>query len=251
MFLPLKDRNPTSRTPYVTIGLIVVNAVVFLYELTLGPNLQTFIASYGVVPYEITRLTDLIGVYRGSPVVHGQGPAFLPATLLTSMFLHGGVMHIAGNMLYLWIFGNNIEDILGPVKFLVFYLLCGMVAGLAHVMMHPSSVMPTVGASGAVAGVLGAYLIAFPHARVLSLVFIVIFVQLVEVPAALVLVFWFVIQFFQGVASIGVGATGGVAWFAHIGGFVAGIVLLNVMAGARLRALREARAWQRRWGGDG
>jgi membrane associated rhomboid family serine protease len=243
MFLPLKDINPTVRTPYVTVGLIVINAVVFLYELMLGPDLGTFIASYGVVPYELTRFEDLVGLYRGSPVVHGQGPAFLPTTLVTSMFLHGGFMHIAGNMLYLWIFGNNIEDILGPVKFLFFYLVCGIGAGILHVVLHPSSVLPTVGASGAVAGVLGAYLVAFPRARVLSLVFIVIFIQLVEVPAALVLVFWFVIQFFQGFASISTGTTGGVAWFAHIGGFLAGLVLIQVLAGGRIRALREARRW--------
>lgn len=250
MFLPLKDRNPTVRTPYVTIGLIAINALVFLYELSLGSRLPTFIASYGVVPYELTHFTDLVGVYRGSPIVHAPGPGFLPATLVTSMFIHGGFMHIAGNMLYLWIFGNNIEDILGPVKFLFFYMVCGIVAGIFHVVLSPGSTLPTVGASGAVAGVLGAYLIAYPHARVLSLVFIIIFVQLVEVPAALVLVFWFVIQFFQGFASISTGATGGVAWFAHVGGFLAGLTLIQIMAGPRIRALREARAWQRRSRGD-
>jgi len=236
---PLKDINPTSRPPVVTVTLIIANVVVFLYELTLGGDLNGFVAAWGVVPYEYTHMTDLVGRFPGVPVEHVQGPAFLPLTLLTSMFIHGGFMHIFGNMLYLWIFGNNVEDLLGSLRFIFFYLGCGLVAGLAHIATNPASALPTVGASGAVAGVLGAYLVAYPRARVLTAVFIVIFVQLVEVPAAFVLLFWFVLQALQGVASLRGASTGGVAWFAHIGGFVAGIVGVRLLAGRRLRALRR------------
>jgi membrane associated rhomboid family serine protease len=247
MFFPLKDRNPTTRTAFITVALIAINVVVFLYELMLGRDLPGFIASFGAIPYELTHFTDLVGRYQGSPIVHTEGPPVIHLTLFTSMFMHGGFMHLIGNMLYLWIFGNNIEDILGPIKFLFFYIVCGLAASVAHVALHPNAVVPTIGASGAVAGVLGAYLIAYPRARVVCLVFLVFIIQLIELPAAVVLVFWFVIQFFQGFASIASGATGGVAWFAHIGGFVAGLVLIGAMAGPRLRALREARQGEDRW----
>jgi membrane associated rhomboid family serine protease len=244
MFLPLKDINPTHRTPYVTIGLIAINVLAFFYEFTLGEHLTAFIASYGAVPYEITHFTDLVGSYRGSPIYHAEGPPIIWLTLFTSMFLHGGLMHLLGNMLYLWIFGNNIEDILGPVKFLLFYLGCGLVASAAHILSAPNSAIPTVGASGAVAGILGAYLIAYPNARVVCLLFLGFFIRLITVPAKIVLVFWFVIQAFQGVASLGIGLTGGVAWFAHIGGFVAGLVAIKLIAGDQLRMLKAARVWR-------
>jgi membrane associated rhomboid family serine protease len=245
MFLPLKDHNPTERTAVVTIGLIAINGVVFLYELTLGPHLQAFIAAWGAVPYEITHMTDLVGQYGDNPFVQRPGPPFIPLTVITSMFMHGGVMHIFGNMLFLWIFGNNVEDLLGPVKYLFFYLACGVAAALAHIAIAPNSLTPTVGASGAVAGVLGAYLIAWPRARVLTLVFLIIFVQFVDIPAALLLVLWFAMQFFMGLGSLGAASGGGgVAWFAHVGGFVAGIILVGVLAPGRLRRLREARHWQ-------
>jgi len=250
MFLPLKDHNPTERTPFVTIAIIAVNVLVFIYELSLGRDLPRFLASFGAVPYEITHLQDLVGVYRGSPVVQAPGPPFLPITLLTSMFLHGGVMHIFGNMLFLWIFGNNVEDILGPVKFIFFYLACGLAASFTQIAMNPDSLTPTIGASGAVAGVLGAYLIAFPRARVLTLVFLIIFVQFIDVPAALLLVFWFALQFFMAFGSLGSKAGSGVAWFAHVGGFITGIALIHVLAAPRLRRLRELRRWhdaQREW----
>ena len=245
MFIPLKDHNPTECKPVVTVALIGVNVAVFAYELMLGRQLPAFIAAYGAIPYELTHFTDLVGRYPGSDIVHAAGPAFVPATLITSMFMHGGVMHIFGNMLFLWIFGNNVEDLLGHVKYLFFYLACGIAAAVAHVAIAPDSPTPTVGASGAVAGVLGAYLIAYPRARVLTLVFLVVFVQLVNVPAAILLVLWFVMQFFMGLGSLGAaGGGGGVAWFAHVGGFVAGIVLVGTMAPARLKRLRDARHWQ-------
>jgi membrane associated rhomboid family serine protease len=240
MVFPLKDLNPTERFPFVTVGIIVANALVFVYELTLGQGLNTFVAAFGMVPYEITRAADLVGGIDGVPIVQAPGPPFVHLTLLTSMFIHGGFLHILGNMLYLWVFGNNIEDLLGPVKFLVFYLLCGLAAAGAHILTDPSSTVPTVGASGAVSGVLGAYLIVHPRAKVLTLVFLGIFIRPMLLPAGLILVLWFVLQIFSGVASLSTGIQGGgVAWFAHVGGFIAGIVLVKLMAGQRLRWLKR------------
>lgn len=240
MFIPLKDLNPTRRFAFVTAGLIAVNVVVFIYELALGRGLNAFIAAYGMTPREIVHAADLTGSVGGSPIVHVPGPPLIHLTVVTSMFIHGGFLHIAGNMLYLWIFGNNIEDLLGPVKFLMFYLLCGIAAAAAHVLTNPGSLVPTVGASGAVSGVLGAYLVVHPRARVMTLVFFGIFVRFMLVPAGVLLVFWFVLQLFSGFGSLGAGArASGVAWFAHIGGFVAGVVLAKLMAGRRVRWMRS------------
>lgn len=240
MVFPLKDLNPTERFPFVTVAIIAANAIVFIYELTLGQGLDSFVAAFGMVPYEITHATDLVGSVGELPIVHASGPAFVPLTILTSMFMHGGFFHIAGNMLYLWVFGNNIEDLLGPFKFLVFYLLCGLAAAGAHILTDPNSMVPTVGASGAISGVLGAYLIVHPRAKVLTLVFLGIFIRPMLFPAGLILVLWFVLQIFSGVASLSTGIQGGgVAWFAHIGGFVAGLVLVKLMAGQRLRWLKR------------
>jgi membrane associated rhomboid family serine protease len=155
------------------------------------------------------------------------------------MFIHGGVAHILGNMLYLWIFGNNIEDILGPVRFIVFYVLCGLAAHALHIASDPASTVPTVGASGAISGLLGAYLIAFPRARVVTLVFLGFFVRMALIPAFVIIIFWFVIQFIFGLASLGGTREGGVAWFAHIGGFLAGIALIYAMAGKTIYWLRR------------
>jgi membrane associated rhomboid family serine protease len=227
MFLPLKDRNPTLHFPVVTVSLIIANIVVFLYEFSLGSDVNAFIAAYGATPYEITQNIDMTGWYRGVPIVHEPGPPIIYLTLISSMFLHGSFFHIFGNMLYLWIFGNNIEDILGSGRFLAFYLGCGIIAALAHIVTEPQSPIPMVGASGAVSGVLGAYLISFPRARVLTLLFFFIFIRIIELPAAFLLFFWFVIQAFSGAASLSSGiASGGVAWFAHIGGFLAGALFM-------------------------
>jgi membrane associated rhomboid family serine protease len=240
LLFPLKDLNPTERFPFVTIGLIAANVIVFVYELTLGSDLNAFVAGYGMVPYEITRFADLVGAGGDVPIDHTPGPPLIHLTLLTSMFIHGGFFHLIGNMLYLWIFGNNIEDVLGPVGFLLFYLLCGLAAAFAHIAAGPGSTVPTVGASGAVSGVLGAYLIAHPRARVLTLVFLGFFIRVMLVPASVLLVFWFVIQIVSGLASLSMNMPGGgVAWFAHIGGFVAGIVLIKLFAGRRLRWMKS------------
>jgi membrane associated rhomboid family serine protease len=207
--IPLRDSQPSYSRPVVTILIIVVNVLVFLFELSLDPFSRNHLISvYGVVPERLDY-----------------------TTLLTSMFLHGGWMHLIGNMWFLWIYGDNVEDILGHGKFLIFYLLCGIAAGLAHVLTNPYSDMPTVGASGAIAGVMGAYVVKFPHSRILTLIPIFIFFTTVEIPAVFILLYWFVLQFFSGLGSIGYShaTQQGVAWFAHVGGFVAGIVLIFLM----------------------
>jgi membrane associated rhomboid family serine protease len=225
--LPLKDDIPSRTTPVVTIALIAVNVVVFLYQLSLQVSgdtrgetaLEAFVLEFGAVPCRISGLCAVVGDFP-HPV----------ATIFTSMFLHGGLLHVGGNMLYLWIFGDNVEDTLGHGRFLLFYLLSGVVAAAAQTVMSPASAVPMIGASGAVSGVLGAYLVLFPYATVLTLVMFIFFFRLVHIPALIVLGFWIVVQFFNGLGSFSTpGGEGGVAWFAHIGGFVAGIVFLLII----------------------
>jgi len=232
LFLPLRDMLPTERFPAVTVALIVSNVAVFLYQLLLGDGLNQFIAAYAMTPYEISNGSDLVGALPEFGMRHVQGPPVIYMTLFTSMFMHGGFFHIGGNMLYLWIFGNNVEDVLGRGKFIIFYFLSGMAAHAAHIATGPESVVPTVGASGAISGVLGGYLLLFPKARVLALLFLGYFIRIVHVPAFIVLVFWIVVQSLQGLISIGAGqvARGGVAWFEHIGGFAAGLILIKLLA---------------------
>jgi membrane associated rhomboid family serine protease len=205
--IPLRDTIPSSRVPLVNYALIAVNTVVFFHEMSLGPRAEEFLYTYGLVPRD-----------------------FEFSDLLTSMFLHGGLGHLLGNMLFLYIFGDNVEDRLGHLRFLIFYLLCGMAAGTAQALVVPSSPVPMVGASGAIAGVSGAYFLFFPRARVVTLVPVFIFLQLMEVPAVLFLLLWFVWQLASGVATLGQAAgAGGVAFWAHIGGFVAGMALGPVL----------------------
>lgn len=240
MFLPLKDINPTLRRPIATYSLIAANIAVFLYELSLGARIDTFIAAFGATPYEITRMTDLVGKLPiGLPIVHYPGPPHVWLTLISSMFMHAGFWHLGGNMLYLWIFGNNIEDVMGPAKFLIFYIASGLFAHALHIASDPSSMIPTVGASGAISGILGAYLIVFPAARVLTVVFLGIFIRMAVVPAFVIIVYWFIIQFVFGMASLGGEASGGVAWFAHIGGFLGGIALIYIMVGKKIWYFRR------------
>jgi membrane associated rhomboid family serine protease len=216
MFFPLKDENPTVNKPYVTVSLIVINCLVFVYSYLLGERgFQIFVYQYGLIPYEIVHLAELtpeIGI-----------PIFLNP--LTSMFLHGGLMHLVGNMLFLWIFGNNIEDILGPVKFTIFYLVGGLAADFLFVLFSPNSQIPLVGASGAIAGVLGGYLVLFPRARIVTLMFIFYFIRIIRMPAKFMLGFWFFYQLFMSLTDTGGG--GGVAWLAHVGGFVFGYLFFK------------------------
>ena len=200
--IPLRDVIPSRTTPVVTILVIALNALVFLYELSLGPRAQVaFVQLFGVVP-----------------------AALEPATLVTSMFLHGGWLHVLGNMLYLWIFGDNVEDRLGHGRFAVFYLMCGLAAALAQTVMSPHSIVPMVGASGAIAGVMGAYFVMFPRSRVLTLIPLVIFWEVIELPAIFFLGFWFLMQLASGVGSLSAAtqSVGGVAFWAHVAGFAAG-----------------------------
>ena len=204
---PVSDVIPSRTTPFVTIGLIALNALAFLVELSLdGYELQRFVQTFGVVP-----------AYFSWPSV------------VSSMFLHAGWLHVFGNMLYLWIFGDNVEDRLGHARYLMFYLFCGAAAALGQTATNPHSLLPMIGASGAVAGVMGAYFVLYPHSRVLTAVFIVFFLDLIEIPAIFFLGIWFLMQLFSGVGSIGAQtADGGVAFWAHVAGFAAGAALGGV-----------------------
>src|SRR5207253_5093454 len=236
---PIRDTIPSRTAPVVTVALIAVNVIVFLHEAALGPYLERFVFAYGLVPRRLVY-------WPGDPL---DPVRFLP--LVTSMFWHGGWLHLGGNMLYLWIFGDNIEDRLGHVRYLIFYLLCGGFATFAHALMNPASTVPSIGASGAIAGVLGAYLILFPHARVVTIIPIFIFFTIREIPAIFVLGLWFLLQLLVGIGSLGMPSdSGGVAYFAHIGGCAAGIVLIALLGGMRRpprpRALPPNRDWRRR-----
>ncbi len=220
--IPFKDENPTRTFPFVTIAIIVLNVMVFLAELFHPSGMKYVVYSYGAIPRNLLSSGNAQGI-----------PAVL--TVFTSMFMHGGVLHILGNMLYLWIFGNNIEDRLGHVRFLAFYLVSGVVAAYAHALSTPSSIVPMVGASGAVSGILGAYLLLYPHARVHTVVFFGFFVQIVRVPALLVIGLWGIIQIVNGVVSTGLVSQGGVAWFAHVGGFLFGLLTIRLWLPERRR----------------
>jgi membrane associated rhomboid family serine protease len=225
--LPLKDDVPSRSFPLFTVLLITANVSAFLYQLSLefgdtGPArgaAAAFVMEFGAVPCRLTGMCPTAEF--PSPVV----------SVFTSMFLHGGLFHIAGNMLYLWIFGDNVEDTLGHFRFLLLYLLAGVGAAMAQTVMSPESRIPMVGASGAISGVLGAYLFLFPHASILTLITFGFFIRFVQVPAVIVLGFWIVVQVLSGLISYGAasGQQGGVAWFAHIGGFAAGVVLLFLL----------------------
>jgi membrane associated rhomboid family serine protease len=218
--IPLKDDNPTSKMPVVTIALIVINCLVFLYEISLGNRgFSEFTFKYGLIPAELIQ--GKMPVYRD---------LYTPPVLdvFASMFMHGGFLHLAGNMLYLWIFGDNIEDTLGHLKFLIFYILSGVAAALSFAFIEPGSTVPMVGASGAISGVLGAYLIRFPQARVYTLIWFLFFIRIVAIPAIFVLGFWFILQVVNGSSAIAYAHESGVAWFAHIGGFVFGLVVFLI-----------------------
>ena len=244
LFIPLKDINPIRRRPVVTWTLLGMNILVFIYQLWHGHGGQALISALGATPFEIVRMTDLVGSY-GPYTHHLPGPSPIFLTLFTSMFLHGGFLHIGFNMLYLWIFGNNIEDVLGPAKVILFYFAGGMIAHAMHIASDPGSLTPTIGASGAISAIMGAYLLLYPHARILTLMWILIFIQLIAVPASVIIVYWFVIQLISGFISLGGQVGGGVAWFAHIGGFLGGIFLILLMAGDRVYWLRRGGPWRR------
>jgi len=216
--IPIRDENPTLITPWVNYILIAINVIVYIFMFTLGAGAEAFTLNLALIPAEVTAGLDLGDV----------------ADIFTSMFMHAGLAHIAGNMLYLWIFGDNIEEAMGHGRYLIFYLLSGIAASLVHILTNPGSNIPTVGASGAIAGVLGAYLILFPQSRVMTLVPLGFYLRMTMVPAIIVLGLWFVLQLFQGLLSAGGPDVGGVAFWAHIGGFVAGVVLAKLFTRGKL-----------------
>ena len=213
--IPLRDTIPSRTFPYMTILLIIFNGLVFLFEMSLGENLEDFISVFGVIPTNYFQLAseEELGVIT----------RFFP--FFTSIFLHGGWFHVIWNIWFLWIFGDNVEDFFGHMEFLFFFIACGILAGFAHVYMNPESTLPTVGASGAIAGVMGAYIFLYPRARILTLIPIFLIFPIIHIPAYVFLGFWFLMQFLSGFASLNIsGDYGGVAWWAHIGGFVAGLL---------------------------
>ncbi|GBE01923.1 rhomboid protease GluP [bacterium BMS3Bbin06] len=213
--IPFNDDNPTRTFPHITIGLIVLNSLVFLIEIMYPGGMKYILFNFGAIPKNLLSFG-------------GDQPISPPLTVLTSMFLHGGFLHIGGNMLYLWIFGNNIEDRLGHFRFLVFYLISGIVAAYAYALSSPGSRIPMVGASGAIAGILGAYLLLYPRAKVHTLVFFGFFVTIIKIPAFFVIGFWGLIQVINGLLSKGLMARGGIAWFAHVGGFLFGLLTIRL-----------------------
>ena len=223
--IPIRDEIPTHRFPAVNYLLIAANIVVFALMWMAGSSQETIYYQFSFIPADFLNGVDLTDI----------------GNIFTSMFMHAGFAHIAGNMLYLWIFGDNVEDRLGHFRYLVFYLAGGVVASIAHLLTNPGSQIPTVGASGAIAAVLGAYLVLYPQSRILTFIPLGFFMRLTMVPAVLVLGFWFVLQLFNGVLALGATEAGGVAFWAHIGGFVAGVVLAKLLPPGR--APERTRAW--------
>jgi len=221
--IPLKDNLPSRGFPLVTFALVAANIAIFMYEISLGPHMDRIFFAYGAIPFELMQ-----------GIAAKERPIPIGLTAFTSMFVHGGFFHVGGNMLYLWIFGNNVEDAMGHGRFIVFYLLCGLIAVYSQAYIAPNSKLPMVGASGAVSGVLGAYLLLFPRAKVLTLVPFFIFIQIFRVPAVFLLGFWIVVQVLSGFF----GDQSGVAWFAHIGGFIAGMLLIFFFIKPRARRRR-------------
>ncbi len=242
--IPLRDNVPSTTRPIVNIAIIIITAVMFFMQLSSGqPDalLDPLTERYGMIPARmiapgepvVIQLVEQRGPFQ---LAHGQPlelnePPFHPWwTLLTSIFLHGGLLHFVGNMWFLWIFGDNVEDRLGHLRYLLFYLGCGVFAGLTHLATNWGSVLPTIGASGAIAGVMGAYFLLYPRARVLTLLPLILVFYTLVIPAPLFLGLWFVLQFWQGVTAWGAGTAGGVAWWAHVGGFVAGMFVIGVLS---------------------
>ncbi|MDX6682395.1 MAG: hypothetical protein QOG94_2434 [Solirubrobacteraceae bacterium] len=240
---PLKDNIPTDSTAIVTIAFIVINVIVYFVlqkgGILSGPD-DAIVVDWGAIPYEFSHPGKDCAIAaqqilcEGMPAVSGDAPSQPPfwATAFSSMFMHGSILHLAGNMLFLWIFGNNVEDAMGHVKFVAFYVLGGLAAIAAQVLVEPSAAVPTIGASGAVAAVLGGYILLYPRARVVTLIFIVFFFTILELPALLILGFWFVQQVVFGAYGVAnpTGGGGGVAYFAHIGGFVFGLLAIKLFA---------------------
>ncbi|MFC1533309.1 rhomboid family intramembrane serine protease [Thermodesulfobacteriota bacterium] len=218
--IPLKDENPSKTIPIINVSLIIVNISVYIYQFFLIPGgAASLFLRLGCIPYEFTHFVDI------DPP--SQIP--VPLTVFTSMFMHGSWIHLIGNMLFLWIFGDNVEDKLGHLRYLIFYILCGVAASMLHIFMNLNSRLPSIGASGAIAGVMGAYIYLFPRARIKTLIIWFVFIQVIRIPAVLILGYWILIQILSGFAEFGVGSGSGIAWFAHVGGFIGGFILIIMM----------------------
>ena len=255
--IPIKDNIPTDRFPFVTVAVILINFVAYYLAIRhggsfiSGPDVQEEV-KYGAIPYTLTHAgwhcgVVPLGAQLGVGCRHGAVPGTLPTweTVFTAMFMHASILHIAGNMLFLWIFGNNVEDAMGPIKYLAFYLLGGIAALALQVAISPGSAVPTLGASGAIAAVLGAYIVLYPRARVLTLVIIIFFFTVIEVPAWVMLGIWFAEQAAFGAANLTnpTGGGGGVAYFAHIGGFAFGLLVARVVTTRRKRVPPPRPVW--------
>jgi len=215
--IPLRDENPSRSIPFVNVALILANMTVFVYQnFLISGGAEPLFFRLGCIPYEFTHFVDI------------NPPALVPVplTILTAMFMHGGWIHLLSNMLFLWIFGDNVEDTLGHIKYLSFYILCGLIASAFHILTNLNSQIPSIGASGAIAGVMGAYMFLFPKARIRTLLILGIFLQIVRIPAIIILGYWILIQVLSGFAEFGPKTGSGIAWFAHIGGFIAGFFLI-------------------------
>ena len=216
--IPLRVENPSARFPFVTIILIMANIAVYTYQLSLGSSEQLFIWKYGAIAKSLTSFVP----------VHPASTLFPPLTLITSMFLHGSIWHLVGNMLFFWVFGENIEDKLGHFKFIIFYFLCGAASIIIQIVTMPSAELPIIGASGAIAGVMGAYFLRFPRTRVITLIIVIFFIRIVRIPAVVFLGLWLIFQILIGAPTLG-STQGGVAYFAHIGGFICGMIFFAVL----------------------
>ena len=216
---PIYDDVPTKRFPLITIVIIITNTAVFLYQSSLGAGQNAFVHYLGLIPYEISHNMEIFT----------DGPALIYSAIFTSLFIHGGFIHLAGNMLFLWIFGNNVEDYVGRINFIIFYFICGIVSALTQTLTDLNSTVPMIGASGAIAGVLGAYLILYPKAKVNTVIIFGFFIRMIKIPAVIVLSFWIIYQFLYGIFSLAESSgEGGTAWFAHIGGFISGFILIKL-----------------------
>lgn len=218
--IPLRDENPSKTIPIINVSLIIINIYVFIYQYFLfagGPEL--FILQWGSIPYEFSHFVDV------------ESPARIPVplTIFTAMFMHGGWLHLLGNMVFLWIFGDNVEDKLGHLRYLIFYFICGLIASFSHIFTNIHSQVPAIGASGAISGVMGAYIYLFPRARIKTLVIWFVFIQIIHIPAVVMIGYWIVLQIFSAWMELGSVEGGGTAWFAHIGGFLGGLILILLM----------------------
>ena len=227
--IPIRDENPTHRVPFVNYALILINVLVFLWQISLGSNSEAVIYRLALIPLNVTSALDL-GDLR---------------SIFISMFMHAGLMHLLGNMLYLWIFGDNVEDVLGHFRYLLFYLAGGFAASLTHVFLYPSSTVPTVGASGAIAATLGAYLLLFPNRHVVTIIPFGFFLQVARIPAIIVLGFWFLLQLLEGALALGMEQLGGVAFWAHIGGFVFGMLFGPLLRSRKRITVNVMDDWSR------